>query len=118
VVPGPGQWIAPVGDLDPFHVSGTVYRQDALARVGSGKRLFRLVRQPDNPYDSTAVQVICDGVHIGYITAKNSGRYTTAIARVEATGRQVFVHGQVRKQANQHRSAWAALIDCCWPEDF
>lgn len=119
-VPGSGQWIAPrSGPYDqPFHVSGTSYRQDALAKVGSGQRLFRLVRQPDNVHDPYAVQVMCEGVHIGFVTAKNARRYAQAIARVEATGRQVFVHGQVRKQGNQHSTRWIALIDCCWPEDF
>lgn len=117
---GPRQWIAPIsGPYDaPFHVSGTQYRQDALAKVGSGKRLFRLARQPDNVHDPYAVQVLCDGVHIGFVSAKNSARYSEAIAEVEATGRQVFVHGQVRKQGNQHSTTWVALIDCCYPEEF
>lgn len=120
VTPDPGQWIAPLsGPYDtPFHVSGIHSRQDALAKVGSGKRLFRLARQPDNPHDPHAVQVVCDGVHIGFITAKNSGRYSEAIAKVEATGSQVFVHGQVRKQGNQHSTTWVALIDCCYPDEF
>lgn len=117
---GSGQWIAPLsGPYDePFHVSGTSYRQDALAEVGIGKRLFRLVREPDNPHDPYAVQVVCEGVHIGFVTAKNARRYTQAITRVEAMGRQVLVHGQVRKQGNQHSTGWIALVDCCWPEEF
>lgn len=120
VTPSPGQWIAPLsGPYDaPFHVTGTRYRQDALAEVGSGKRLFRLTRQHDNAHDPYAVQVICDGLHIGFITAKNSRRYSEAIAKVEATGRQVFVHGQVRRQGNQHSTTWVALIDCCYPDEF
>ena len=36
-------------------------------------------------HDSYAVQVVCEGVHIGFVTAKNARRYTQAIARVEAT---------------------------------
>ena len=74
--PGPGQWIAPLsGPYDePFHVSGTSYRQDALAKVGSGQRLFRLVREPNNVHDPYAVQVVCEGVHIGFVTAKNARR--------------------------------------------
>ena len=118
--PGPGQWIAPLSgpDDEPFHVSGTAYRQDALAKVGNGKRLFSLVREPDNPHDPYAVQVVCEGVQIGFVTAKNARRYTQAIATVEATGRHVLVHGQVRKQANQYSTRWIALIDCCWPEEF
>lgn len=99
-------------------MSGAQHRQDELASVGSGKRLFRLTRQPDNPHDSNAVQVLCDGVHIGFISAKNSSRYSEAIAKVEATGRHVYVHGQVRKQGNQHSTTWVALIDCCYPDEF
>lgn len=116
----PNGWVAPLsGPYDgPFHVSGTSYRQDALVRVGSGSRLFHLVREPTNPHDPYAVQVICEGVHIGYITAKNAARYSAAITRIEATGRQVFVQGQVRKRGNQHSTRWVALIDCAWPEDF
>ncbi len=117
---GPDQWVAPLSGAygEPFHVSGVGYMQDALAKVGSGRRLFRLARQSDNPHDPHAVQVLCDGVHIGYITAKNSSRYSEAIAKVEVSGREVFVHGQVRKQANQHSTTWVALIDCCYPDEF
>ena len=119
VTPGPNQWIAPLsGDGWPFHVSGTSHRQDALAKVGSGKRLFRLIRQPDNPHDPYAVQVVCEGVHIGFVSAKNSRSYSDAIAKIEANGREVFVQGQVRKQGNQYSTRWVALIDCCYPNEF
>jgi len=113
-------WIAPRSDpVDgPFYVSGTPHRQESLAKVGSGQRLFRLVRDPDNPYDPNAVKVMAGDVHIGFITAKNAGRYCHVIDVVEASGCEVFVHGEIRKHGNQHSSKWVALIDCAYPNEW
>jgi hypothetical protein len=57
-------------------------------------------------------------VHIGFITAKNSSRYSESIAEVEETGRQVFVQEQVRRQGNEISTTWVALIDCCYPDEL
>lgn len=114
------QWIAPKPPTTgrSFHVSGEQYRQRELASVGAGARLFRLVRDPANAHDYNAVKVMCDGVHIGFVSAKNAPRYAGVVAAVESAGYELWVHGLVKRQANAHASTWVARIDCGWPEDI
>lgn len=97
-----------------FLVLGTTHRQGELQKVGAGAHLFRLVRQFDNEHDPFAVAVVCKAQWIGWITAKNSRRYSEAIDRVGAAGSEVWVHGVVSRDAG----GWLAEIDCPYPEEI
>jgi hypothetical protein len=102
-------------DGGPFLVSGVTHRQDNLRAAGVGTKHFRLVRQFDNPHDQYAVEVLCDGIHIGFITAKNARRYWRAIGRVEDAGHTLYVHGTINVKRD---GGLIAEIDCVWPEDI
>lgn len=114
------RWVVPkpATSGQSFHVSGEQYRQQELASVGAGARLFRLVRDPANAHDHNAVKVMCDGVHIGFVSAKTAPRYADLVRQVESAGLELWVHGLVKRQANAHTSSWVARIDCGWPEDI
>ncbi len=62
-------------------ITGEVYCQDALKRVGTGQRRAWLIPQPDNPYDKNAVGVWVSGERIGYLRKKDAARYSAALRR-------------------------------------
>ncbi|GIH07150.1 hypothetical protein Rhe02_52170 [Rhizocola hellebori] len=65
--------------------------------LGTRRRLFTatLVREPDNPYDSNAVQVRAGEHTIGYIARQEAARYGRLVTRIEAGGMAATCRAQL-----------------------
>lgn len=57
------------------------HRQDVVARLQPGERVW-LVREPDNPYDPNAIQVVTRShAVIGYLSRELAARYAVLMDR-------------------------------------
>jgi stress response protein SCP2 len=78
-----------------IEVAGVQHRLDALVSLfdrpldGEGRTAEStavLRREPSNPHDANAVQVLCDGKMIGYLRRGDAQRYNRAIRVMEDVG--------------------------------
>lgn len=91
------------GDGDfSVKAAGTSHYQEALQRVQDGFRkhqnpdfLIEVVPQPDNPHDSSALQLIRDVSLLGYIPAEITSEIHAALKRVGQDGQTCKVLGRL-----------------------
>lgn len=83
-------------DSRRVQVVGAQYHQPALLTASKGliqqhtdrcEREATLVREPDNADDPNAVQVIVDGIRIGYLKRGSARRYGKRLAALEEEGK-------------------------------
>jgi len=75
-------------------------RQKNIERYALANARYRLVRQPDNPYDTNAVMVTANGRDVGHVpNSDRSGRIADQIAPLIDAGCNLRVHF-VRKLVN------------------
>lgn len=85
-------------------VAGTVHRPEGLAAIVAGRGGPAAVkgenlpavlrRDPANAHDPNAIRVLVDGVHIGFVPAREAGRFQPLLVECERRG--VLLVGSVR----------------------
>ncbi len=84
-------------------VAGTSHRQPAVEAVVAGRggpSATRqnlpavLLRDPANPHDGNAIRVLVDGIHIGFVPAREAARFQPLL--LECERRRVLLVGSVR----------------------
>lgn len=82
---------------------GEASYQDTLGRVCGSTRweavafecIVALVPEPDNPYDSNAVQVYADGEHVGYLSRGDAIDYGPAVRECAAAGKVIACSARI-----------------------
>ena len=107
-------------------VRGTLYYQagsaKAAGRLRKGTKLI-LVRQPDNPYDSTAVAIcLSDGTMLGYVPKERSAEFfresfagnivSARIRAVRADASEIAIDAEVKLSSPASRNKGHAIIVC------
>lgn len=96
-MPGLPVLLIPSDGVYPLEVRGESYREDAIARLVNAEGAEQtdddrcrcelrvwLRREPTNPVDSNAVQVLsCQGELLGYLPRELAGDYSAALRVVE-----------------------------------
>lgn len=106
-------------DAREFEVAGEWYRRDHLrelfSRAGAlspeGAELHHLaalVPDPTNPYDTKAVAVYVEGLHVGYMQRSDAERYHQAIADISVNGTQTTVRSRQWVRLKGHE-LWARV---------
>jgi hypothetical protein len=67
------------GDVYSVRVAGVSYYQDNIGRIEPGDECL-LRPEPDNPFDPSAIQVLCRSEVIGYIPREHSALLLQALA--------------------------------------
>jgi hypothetical protein len=105
------------GSAQLFTVAGPAHRQQALQAVVAGRGgpaavtgmnlPAALRRDPTNPHDSSAIRVLVDGVHIGFVPAREAPRVQPLLQECERRG--LVMVGSVRLTGDAERGWGAGL---------
>jgi len=84
-----------------YNVVGESFRHDHLVQLIQNHKAVNdgtiftsatLKLEPENVFDPTAVMVIVEGLHVGYIAKSQSGQMTESIKRLKTTELEVPAH--------------------------
>jgi DNA-directed RNA polymerase subunit RPC12/RpoP len=83
-----------VGDMD-LEAVGESFHLDVLValkqRYPDGLAVALLRREPANPYDRDAVEVLVDGLQVGHLSREDAADYQGLLQAAERSGRGVFL---------------------------
>lgn len=105
------------GSAELLSVAGASHREAAVEAVvaAHGGRLVVtainlpavLLREPANPHDSNAIRVLVDGIHIGFMPAREAARFQPLLQECERRG--VLLVGSVRLKGGDGQPWGAGL---------
>ena len=105
------------GSVYRFTVHGTSFRPEALDWVSEQPRPWRrpndanipavCVREPSNAFDANAIQVVVDGIHIGFLPRAEAKIWQAVLREVERRG--LLLVGSVRLLPDAGRGLGAAV---------
>lgn len=102
-----------LGDVE---IVGENYRRESIAALFNSWGLTDggvkncnavLLREPNNPYDSNAVQVLVDNYHVGYVDADTARGFSAALRRLPPGG---YAYTPARAWASKDDGTWRARI--------
>lgn len=59
-------------------IAGSSYCESAGEKLKIGT-YFDLIAEPENPFDSNAIMLVCDGEKIGYVPRKDTFAFTVSL---------------------------------------